>query len=77
MNHILKFTNPFEGVYQVKIYAPHMNDENTISFLVILDGQYSIFELHENGLWGECGISHLFTPEIIHFVQKQIEEKYL
>jgi len=77
MNYILKFTNPFEGVYQIKVYAPHMSDENTVSFLVILDGQYSIFELFEDGHWGECGISHSFTPEIIQFIQEQIQAKYL
>jgi hypothetical protein len=77
MNYILKLDKPLDGIQQIKVYEPHMNDENTVSFLVILDGQYAIFELHENGEWGDCGTTLSFTPEIKAFVKKKIEVNYM
>ena len=77
VSSIIKIANPLEGVHQLKIYAPNMKDDDTINFLVIVDGQYSIFELNHDGKWSECGANGAFSKEVIAFVRDQIKALYM
>ncbi len=76
MKPMLSIYHPFPGVAMIKIYAPVMPDDHTISFLVIIDKRYVSFELNEDGEWNDLS-KYAIEGTIVDFVRKRIELFYL
>jgi hypothetical protein len=60
----------------IKVYEPRIYIGKPISFLVIIDGISSIFELSEDDSWNEIAKKEI-PQEIVLLIRRQIELKYL
>ena len=74
---LITIYGPTHSAKLINIYEPCWVDDQTISFLIDVDGVYATFLLKNEGVWKRKGSNGKYTRKTIQIIQEAIASYYI